>query len=637
MPLVPTIDCNKIDCGESLLSNYSSEGAEPYPPFYAVVFPPPNPPPIDTPWSMAGCLYVCVSYISQEDADLCALRQSILCTTEDIWYSAPASCTVTCPDGTEFTFNVPAGSFIAKTYAEALAQAQAYACEQANEQRICLGSLPRCTCVGSHYAASLTLVSPRNDLIWTLFGFLPPGLQFISGGGSAVITGVPSVNGTYSFQVIATDPNGNYAIKTFVIQVLEVTTASLPDFTIGVAYSQQLTAAGGSGNYSWRVATGTLPDGLSLSQAGLISGTPTAIATGGTLTFEVVDLTCETAQRIEETPRAVLQTHSSTRVTAYRGFVEYGNNELAQLYKRVDYAGSLTQIAFPNFNADESVNQTQCAGCQFIYSGYDQIDIHGNILNRHRKDMMLMCAASQPKLFEIEISGSTQALITPILHPPALFGYCWPDDQESCSVCNTNETTWNLYRNDAWFGANDYPTDIVWDIKKLVVTPLVISYASSESLQGGVILDPTIQGFPKNNGQGIYTQAYPFVRISSSGGFSATLSEPYTDADANATAVVYTGTLATAENVPNYQITGANNMITRRNRVTTVDFTILCTRLVIGEDYTVTYELVSNTGAGSSHVVDFTADDVTHEITGTIPAPTANVKTTIKNVRIQFT
>src|SRR6185369_9189078 len=104
------------------------------------------------------------------------------------------------------------------------------------------------------------------------------------------------------------------------------------------------------------------------------------------------------------------------------------------------------------------------------------------------------------------------------------------------------------------------------------------------------------EGFPKNDGNGLYAQGFPFVRLESSGGFSATLSEPYTDADANATAVVYAGTSATAENIPNYQITGANNFITRRNRITSVTFTILCSNLIVGEDYTVTYELVSNNG-----------------------------------------
>jgi len=45
--------------------------------------------------------------------------------------------------------------------------------------------------------------------------------------------------------------------------------------TIGVPYSQTLTASGGTTPYTWAVMSGSLPSGLSLSNAGVLSGTPT--------------------------------------------------------------------------------------------------------------------------------------------------------------------------------------------------------------------------------------------------------------------------------------------------------------------------------------------------------------------------
>ncbi|MHC4714188.1 MAG: putative Ig domain-containing protein [Planctomycetota bacterium] len=58
-----------------------------------------------------------------------------------------------------------------------------------------------------------------------------------------------------------------------------MTTASLADGQIGVAYSQTLGATGGVTPYSWSIVSGSLPAGLSLnSSTGEISGTPT---TGG--------------------------------------------------------------------------------------------------------------------------------------------------------------------------------------------------------------------------------------------------------------------------------------------------------------------------------------------------------------------
>ncbi|GAA4809622.1 Ig domain-containing protein [Tomitella cavernea] len=65
---------------------------------------------------------------------------------------------------------------------------------------------------------------------------------------------------------------------------LEVLTTNLADATTGTAYSRSLTASGGTAPYSWAVTTGTLPDGLTLSSAGEIAGTPT---TAGAETFTV--------------------------------------------------------------------------------------------------------------------------------------------------------------------------------------------------------------------------------------------------------------------------------------------------------------------------------------------------------------
>ena len=66
---------------------------------------------------------------------------------------------------------------------------------------------------------------------------------------------------------------------------LAITTASpLPPAAIGVAYSQLLTAAGGSPPYFWSMSFGELPSGLALSSAGAITGTP---ASTGTSAFSI--------------------------------------------------------------------------------------------------------------------------------------------------------------------------------------------------------------------------------------------------------------------------------------------------------------------------------------------------------------
>jgi uncharacterized protein (TIGR03437 family) len=69
---------------------------------------------------------------------------------------------------------------------------------------------------------------------------------------------------------------------------LTISTTSLPAGLVGQSYSASLAASGGSGNYLWS-ATG-LPQPLTLSSAGIISGTPTAVF-NGQVTFFVSDPT----------------------------------------------------------------------------------------------------------------------------------------------------------------------------------------------------------------------------------------------------------------------------------------------------------------------------------------------------------
>ena len=57
---------------------------------------------------------------------------------------------------------------------------------------------------------------------------------------------------------------------------LRITTVSLADGTVGVPYTVTVMASGGTGNTTFNVSTGALPDGLALNAAnGVISGLPT--------------------------------------------------------------------------------------------------------------------------------------------------------------------------------------------------------------------------------------------------------------------------------------------------------------------------------------------------------------------------
>ncbi len=138
--------------------------------------------------------------------------------------------------------------------------------------------------VGSFYGQTLAATGNTPPYSWSITsGSLPGGLSLDSSTGA--ISGTPSAAGTFSFTVQARDAASSTLTKQFTITILDISPPSLPAGMIGMVYSQTLTAAGGTAPYSWAVASGSLPDGLTLNNStGLISGAP---ATAGTFNFTV--------------------------------------------------------------------------------------------------------------------------------------------------------------------------------------------------------------------------------------------------------------------------------------------------------------------------------------------------------------
>ena len=101
-----------------------------------------------------------------------------------------------------------------------------------------------------------------------------------------------SSSGTTTFTVELTDANGAKTTKVLTFNVasdITIATKSLGNANRGAPYSQELKATGGAGTLRWSVATGALPQGLTLSSAGMISGTVAESATSQTLSIAVTD------------------------------------------------------------------------------------------------------------------------------------------------------------------------------------------------------------------------------------------------------------------------------------------------------------------------------------------------------------
>jgi hypothetical protein len=154
--------------------------------------------------------------------------------------------------------------------------------------------LPPDGTVGTSYSATLTATGGRPPYSWTVpSGRLPAGLSLSTAG---MIRGTPTsaARSYLTLQVTDSSSPPQKAAETLSIGIsaagapLTISSASLPNGTVGTAYSSTLTASGGTNPYAWTVTSGTLPAGLSLSRGGTISGTPTG-AGQSNFTVQVTD------------------------------------------------------------------------------------------------------------------------------------------------------------------------------------------------------------------------------------------------------------------------------------------------------------------------------------------------------------
>jgi hypothetical protein len=138
--------------------------------------------------------------------------------------------------------------------------------------------------IGGAYSQTPVASGGTLPYHWTVsLGSLPAGLNLNSSTGA--ITGTPTTAATSNFKLHVTDGGVQSADKDLSIVVtppatLTITTTSLPDGSVGGAYSQTAAATGGITPYTWSITSGSLPNGLSLNAStGAITGTPTAQGT----------------------------------------------------------------------------------------------------------------------------------------------------------------------------------------------------------------------------------------------------------------------------------------------------------------------------------------------------------------------
>ncbi|XLA05876.1 putative Ig domain-containing protein [Xanthomonas campestris pv. raphani] len=178
------------------------------------------------------------------------------------------------------------GSFnftVTATDANTFTASQAYAVTVAGPNlALPASSLPAGT-AGQAYAAAISPATggtaPYSYALTA--GALPSGVVLDAATGT--LSGTPTVSGTFNFTLTVTDSTPSPAAQASQSYTPSIAAATLvpgqptlPPAVRGTPYSQVLTATGGVAPYTYSVASGTLPAGLTLASNGVLSGTPTA-------------------------------------------------------------------------------------------------------------------------------------------------------------------------------------------------------------------------------------------------------------------------------------------------------------------------------------------------------------------------
>lgn len=328
-PCPIAITCPGIDAPEPdwPVINVSAEAPDPIL-FTAVVWPDVDP-------YRPRCLYQCnpdpdpvncADIIqltdSQELANMLATAAGLICPPlaggACTFVNDAQSATVTCPDGSQSTFTVPAGTMLsgaidcvlgAPWMEMANAWARSYAYQQASDALKCairpfqpprgggdspgptIADNPGWCCLGDDLIPEFNTynISGAGSESYTftlIAGAFPPGTDLIqTGPHTAVLIGTPTTPGVYHYTIQAASADGTRIITiadTF--YVIGITNTDLPPAVTGTPYGpEQLNATGGTAPFTF--SSNDLPSGFSLSGSGLLTSDNSI--TPGDYTFSV--------------------------------------------------------------------------------------------------------------------------------------------------------------------------------------------------------------------------------------------------------------------------------------------------------------------------------------------------------------
>ena len=184
--------------------------------------------------------------------------------------------------------------------------------------------------IGQAYASAVVAIGGKTQpyVFSVPPGSLPAGLTLTAVGTLTGTPTGPSGTSTFTVQVADSSLPPRTTMRTLAIRVvapLALTAGPLSDAVLGQPYSASVPATGGSAPYVFSISTGTLPSGVTLSEAGVLSGTPSGSPGTSTFTVQIADSTSPTPQTTTQTfSLTVNKGATTTTVTSNPGSSVFG-------------------------------------------------------------------------------------------------------------------------------------------------------------------------------------------------------------------------------------------------------------------------------------------------------------------------
>ncbi len=379
---------------------------------------------------------------------------------------------------------------------------------------------------------------------------------------------------------------------------------TLPEFTQGDAYSFQVPGSGGSGNYAFKITSGSLPAGLTMSSTGLISGTPTGVSDAD-FDLEMIDTSCQAIDRSFFVPQARIVPTSTRTIATWLGYPEFSGfgSTPPKTYKKKTWTGQSTISYIDNqINIGDPIGEAT-----YEWSGAGEINDAGTQLTNWTKKFYAQCQAAPLGPFVVSVNhfGLQTAQ-----------GYCRVADPNSCPVCSGTTLISETSNGDD----RDFitrPISFSPFSTTVGLQPVSSTYAERISSIAGVSQFLSWDGITLLNVHTTYDRNY-----------NATLSDEYTDAIALSNAVVNVSNSIQAYSYP--RTTGF------QSRWQAVAYQIKLSNLVFGESYLVSIDFVSDLGVTTTRTTVITATGSTATVSDNAPVPPNGHSLIVQNARAAY-